>query len=214
MQPLFPGKVIFVHRRNFCSIPDYVPSWRNQDNPVPVQEALLTDDIEVVSGPVTVKNPRWEHKDESKKESSPDMASFGDTIILMADVTGMPEKSGITFDIYETSATPPMWVDSAKGKIEKGVGKGEWVVTDKSGNGAKSKLVFEGIAKSKASERCEIKVTPSVVWAICCAPDDSVFPDAQYSIYADGAKKHSGKTNAAGEITAPFERLDGMELVF
>jgi hypothetical protein len=93
VQPLFPGKVIFVHRKRFCSIPDYVPSWRNQENGAPAEEAALTDDLEIVSGPVTVTNPRWEHKDEGKKEDSADKATFGDTIILMADVTGMPESS-------------------------------------------------------------------------------------------------------------------------
>jgi hypothetical protein len=121
-------------------------------------EEVLTDDLDVVSGPVDVTNPRWEHKDEAKIESSPETAAFDDTIILMADVTGMPEGSGITFDIYDASEDPPMCVDSAKGVIESGVGKGEWVVTDKSGNGEESKLQFEGIAKSKASGRCEIPV--------------------------------------------------------
>jgi hypothetical protein len=166
VQPLFPGKVIFVHRRNFCSIPDYVPSWRNEENGAPVKEAALTDDLEVISGPVTVTNPRWERKKAGEEvevkvevKNTEKKASFGETIILMADVTGMPEGSGITFDIYDTSEEPPMCVATAKGKIEKGVGKGEWIVTDKSGKGEEAKLEFEGIAKSKASERCEIPVT-------------------------------------------------------
>ncbi|MBN1600997.1 MAG: hypothetical protein JW915_05265 [Chitinispirillaceae bacterium] len=178
VQPLFPGKVIFVHRKRFCSIPDYVPSWRNQENGAPAQEAALTDDLEIVSGPVTVTNPRWERKEKEnegeqgekvkgevkvkvKGENTEEKVSFGDTIILMADVTGMPEGSGITFDIYEMSEDPPMCVATAKGKIASGIGKGEWVVTDKSGKGEESKLAFEGIAKSKASEKCEIRIVAS-----------------------------------------------------
>jgi hypothetical protein len=161
VQPLFPGKVIFVHRKRFCSIPDYVPSWRNQENGTPAQEVALTDDLEIVSEPVTAINPCWEHKDETKKENSADKAAFGDTILLMVDVTGMPEGSGITFDIYETSEDPPMCVATVNGKIENSVGKGVWIVTDKSGKGEKSKLAFEGIAKSKASERCDIGLNVS-----------------------------------------------------
>jgi hypothetical protein len=122
------------------------------------KEEVLTDELEVVSGPINITNPRWEHKDETKKEKSPDKASFDDTIILMADVTGIPESAPVTFDIYDTSEDPPMVVDSAKGKNENGVAKVEWLVTDKSGKGEKSKLEFEGVAKSKASERCEIPV--------------------------------------------------------
>lgn len=117
---------------------------------------MLTDDLEVVSGPVNVTNPRWEHKDQI--ENLAESASFGDTIILMVDVTGMPDGSGITFDIYDTSEDPPMCITSVKGTIENGIGKGEWVVADNSGKGEESKLTFEGIAKSKASERCEIPV--------------------------------------------------------
>ncbi|HEX2957471.1 MAG TPA: hypothetical protein VHO70_11610 [Chitinispirillaceae bacterium] len=160
VQPLFPGKVIFVHRRQFCSIPDYIPSWRNEQSAAPAEETALTDELEVVSGLVTVTNPRWEHKNkvEAEEKRLEDTASFGDTIILMADVAGMPESSCIMFDIYETSQDPPMRVDTVKGKIENGVGKGEWAVADKSGHGAESKLAFEGVAKSKASERCEISV--------------------------------------------------------
>jgi hypothetical protein len=122
-------------------------------------EEVLTDDLEVVSGPVNLTNPRWEHKkveaeDEDKKEDG--KASFGDTIILMADVSGIPESAPVSFDIYDTSEDPPMVIDSAKGKNEGGVAKGEWVVADKSGKGEEAMLKFEAVARSKVSERCEI----------------------------------------------------------
>lgn len=122
------------------------------------QEEVLSDELEVVSGPVNLTNPRWEHKDETKKESSPEKAAFDDTIILMADVTGIPESAPVTFDIYDTSEDPPMVVDSAKGKNEGGVAKGEWVVADKSGKGEEAKFEFEAVAKSKVSEKREIKL--------------------------------------------------------
>jgi hypothetical protein len=176
VQPLVPGKVIFVHRKRFCSVPDYIPSWSKQENGAPSQETALTDELEIVSGPISIKNPRWERKKEEekeqgdegkhetkvqdKKENTENTVSFGETIILLADVTGMPEGSGITFDIYETSQDPPMCIVSAKGTIENGVGKGEWEVTDKSGKADESKLEFEAIAKSKTSERCKIALAP------------------------------------------------------
>jgi hypothetical protein len=131
-------------------------------------EAALTDDIVIVSGPVTIANPRWEHRDENKKAGSPDALSFNDTIVLMADVTGIPEGAAVTFDIYDTSEDPPMVVDSAKGKNEKGIAKGDWVVIDKSGKGTEAKLEFEAVAKSKASERCEIALTSNNEYCFSC----------------------------------------------
>jgi hypothetical protein len=88
---------------------------------------------------------------------------FGDTVKLMADVTGVPEGASVTFDIYDTSENPPMVVASAKGKNEKGVAKGEWVVTDTSGKGADAKLAFEGVVKSKVSGRAEIQIAEMMV---------------------------------------------------
>lgn len=212
VQPLFPGKVIFVHRRNFCSIPDYVPSWRNQEDATPAPEAALTDDLEIVSGPVTVTNPRWEKKmageeveTEVEKEDSTGGVSFGEMIILMADVTGMPEGSGISFDIYEMSEDPPMCVASAKGKILSGVGKGEWVVTDKSGKGKYSKLAFEGIAKSKASVRCAIPLIQLNSWGVCYGPDEEPLTLRALTILKDNEPVFSGTTDKNGTINVPFE---------
>lgn len=135
-----------------------------EDVQTEAQEEVLTDDLEVVSGPVNLTNPRWEKKEkaevEVEDEEKEDKVAFDDTIILMVDVTGIPESAPVTFDIYDTSQDPPMVVDSAKGKNEKGVAKGEWVVTDKSGKGEEVKFAFEAVAKSKVSERCEIELLP------------------------------------------------------
>jgi hypothetical protein len=107
---------------------------------------------------LTRHNPRWEHKDEAKKERSPKKALFGDTVILMADVTGIPENSPVTLDIFETSGKTPVKVDSVRGKNVGGVAKGEWVVTDKSVKGEDAKLEFQAAAKNKTSSRCKIPV--------------------------------------------------------
>ncbi|MBN1603658.1 MAG: hypothetical protein JW915_18750 [Chitinispirillaceae bacterium] len=37
-------------------------------------------------------------------------------VILMADITGVPEGSGIIFDIYKTSEDPSMCFATANGK--------------------------------------------------------------------------------------------------
>lgn len=131
-----------------------------EDVKTEAKEEVLTDELEVVSGPVTLTNPRWEHKkgEDEAEEKEEGKASFDDTIILMADVKGIPESAPVTFDIYDTSQDPPMVVDSAKGKNEKGVAKGEWVVTDKSGKSEEAKFEFEATAKSKVSERVEIEL--------------------------------------------------------
>jgi hypothetical protein len=154
---VFPGKMIFVHHSEFLSWPCHTPVLKpeaDQD-----QEAALTDDLVVTTGKVTVTNPRWEHVDEDKKTDSPDKAAVGDDVILMVDVSGVPEGSPVTFDIYDVSSDPPLRIASAKGTNEKGTAKGEWTVEDPNEMGEELKLEFEGVAKSKASERAEIPLT-------------------------------------------------------
>ena len=110
----------------------------------------------------TIKNPRWEHADEDKKENSPDTASFGDTIILMADVTGIPDGADATFDIFDMSEEPAQRVDCAKGKIRTCIAKGEWVVKD-SGKGDDMMIAFEAIAKGKKSDKKPIDTKLEIV---------------------------------------------------
>jgi hypothetical protein len=132
---------------------DFRYLFPDQEDTPAAEPEVLTDDMEVVSGTVTVANPRWEHKNPDKKQNSPDKVSFGDTIILMADITNYPEGASVTYDIYDTKSTPPQRVDSATGKNLSGVGKGEWKVTDKSGKGADQEFGFEAIVRSKATEK-------------------------------------------------------------
>lgn len=154
----------FIHKSS--KIGDLISKKEDLSFLFPEQEAetqqaepeVLTDDLAIITGTVEVSNSRWEHKDSAKKQSTPEKASFGDTIILMADIKNFPEGGPVTFDIYDTSVSPAQLVDSAKGKNEKGVGKGEWVVTDKSGKGTDQTLAFEAVVRSKASEKKEIAV--------------------------------------------------------
>ncbi|MBN1601946.1 MAG: hypothetical protein JW915_10070 [Chitinispirillaceae bacterium] len=118
VQPLFPGKVIFVHRKRFCSIPDYIPSWRDQENAAPAQETALTDDLEIVEGPVEISTPAWKHKDEELAESSSENAAEGDTIVLSVQVKNYPESASVTFDIYDVSGSPRFLIKSIKGPNE------------------------------------------------------------------------------------------------
>jgi hypothetical protein len=119
---------------------------------------VLTDDMEVVSGPVEVTNPRWEHKVEDKKNNSPDKASTGDTIVLQADISNFPEGATVTFDIFDTTGASPFRIKTVNGKNVSGVGKSEWVVDDPNDQGVKLKLAFEAIARSRATEKCEIGI--------------------------------------------------------
>jgi hypothetical protein len=127
------------------------------------EQRALTDDLVIVQGKVEVTNPRWEHKDPDKKNNSPDKASFGDTLILMADIKNHPEGAAVTFDIYDMSQKPPQLVETAKGKHEKGVGRGEWKVVDKTGKGDDQEFAFEAIAKSKATDKKPIDTKTELV---------------------------------------------------
>jgi hypothetical protein len=132
----------------------YVPGGTLVEDDTPA----LTDDFEEVQKEVELNNPRWEHKDATKKENSSKKAAFDDTVILMADVTGIPENGPVTFDIFDISIKPPKNVGSAKGKNVGGVAKGEWVVVDKTDQGEEAKLEFQASAQGKTSTRCTIAV--------------------------------------------------------
>jgi hypothetical protein len=124
-------------------------------------ETCLTDELAEMMVPkakVAVTNPRWEHTDEEKKNKTPDVTHVGDKIFLFVDVSGIPEGWRITFDIFDASCTPPQRIDTVAGKNDGGSAKVEWTVEDPLGSGEELKLEFEGIAKSKASERCPVAV--------------------------------------------------------
>jgi len=158
---VYPGKMIFVHRRDFIFLPCHQPNFlKNQEEKT--EEVALTDELaETMTDekkPVNVTNPRWEHVDEEKKSTTPDTAAIGDEVNLYVDVTGVPEGSRVNFDIFDVSSDPPFRIATASGKNEQGTACGKWSVEDPSNKGDELKIGFEGVAKSKASERKEIPV--------------------------------------------------------
>jgi len=160
------------------------------DTTIDKSEEFLTDNYDgplpsdIRTKPIQISNPRWEHKKKDEGDKEPDVASIGDIVILMADIKNCPEGAEVVFDIYDTSVKPPKKVDSAKGKHNNGLGKGEWVVADKENKGEELKLEFEAVAKSKVSERCEIKIDTKTVCSILLCfdidPNDSEVQDDEF----------------------------------
>jgi len=120
---VYPGKMIFVHRRDFISLPCHQPNFfKNQEEKT--EEVALTDELAETmideKKPVTVTNPRWEHVDKEKKSNTPDTAGIGDEVYLYVDVAGVPEGSRVTFDVFDVSSDPPMRIATVSGKNEQG----------------------------------------------------------------------------------------------
>jgi hypothetical protein len=126
------------------------------------EQAAVTDGMAApATGPVTVNNPRWEHVDKQKRKDTPDIAEIGDSVTLKVDVTGIPEGAGVDFDLFDTaSSSPTRAIERVHTRLQGGTASAQWTVKDprKSGESRDIKLAFEGIARDKASERCEIPV--------------------------------------------------------
>ena len=163
---------------------------------------------------VYVTNPRWEHKktdannadakDNNEGKKSEELASIGDTVLLMADIKNCPEGAEVVFDIYDMSVKPPKKIDSSKGKHNSGLGKGEWVVTCKSETGDVPQLAFEATARSRTSEKCTINLATTKLWGICRSKDLQPITLREFKILKDGELLHSGKTDSAGKMNVPF----------
>jgi hypothetical protein len=106
------------------------------------------------------------------------------------------------------SIMPPKKVGTSKGKHNKGLGKGEWVVTD---NGVDQKLEFEATARSKTSKKKDIALS-SKIWGICRGKDMLPIALRPFQILKNGELIHSGTTNNNGHINAPFDYSDEYEL--
>ena len=191
--PIYPGKIIFVHRSKFVRLPCYTPSFEDE-NENKKESALLTDDLEVITGQLEISNPRWEHTDEELKTDSADKAVIGDLIELGADIKNYPEKAKVTFDIYDVSSNTPLRITSVESKNENGVAKAQWTVEDPEQKGENLKLAFEAIARSKASPRVEVPIIPKIErdlpnpGGICIHVRDEkskLIKGAKVSIYAD-----------------------------
>src|SRR5690554_3813171 len=168
--PIYPGKIIFVHRSKFVRLPCYTPSFEeekeNKKEPAP-----LTDDLEVITGQLEISNPIWEHTTDELKTDSADKAVIGDLIELGADIKNYPEKAKVTFDIYDVSSNTPLRITSVESKNENGVAKARWTVEDPEKKGENLKLAFEAIARSKASSRVEVPIIPKIDCDFVEAPD-------------------------------------------
>lgn len=121
--------------------------------------AALTDDLESTSESITVKNPRWVHADQARKEASPNIAAAGETVDLCVDITGYPDGAPVTFNIFDTGSEPAMRIASVKGTNTNGTATAQWVVDDPDGKGTDLKLEFEGSARSKSSNRVPINLS-------------------------------------------------------
>jgi len=151
---VYPGKMIFVHRREFMSWPCHQPDFLKQKEETETA-AALTDDIEVITGSVEINNPRWEPEDGNGPSDS---ALMGDTIRLLVDVKNYPDGASVSFDIYDVTESPPLRIATVNGKNEQGTASALWTVEDPQERGEALKLEFEGIAKSKASGRCPVVI--------------------------------------------------------
>ncbi|NLD94534.1 MAG: hypothetical protein GX639_17900 [Fibrobacter sp.] len=174
------------------------------------EEVFLTDDFDYVPVPkkITITNPRWEHKDATRKKESPKKAAFDDTVILMADVTGVPENGLVTFEIFDISVKPPKNAGNAQGKNVGGVAKGEWVVSDKTSQGIDVDLEFQATAKSRTSARCKIPLNQLNSWGICRSKDKLPITLRTFFVYKEQELVFTGKTGEEGEINVPFSYSD------
>ncbi|NLW32668.1 MAG: hypothetical protein GXY77_14565, partial [Fibrobacter sp.] len=168
--PIYPGKIIFVHRSKFVRLPCYAPSLE-EENENKKEPAPLTDDLEVITGQLEISNPKWEHTTDELKRDSADKAVIGDLIELRADIKNYPEKAKVTFDIYDVSSNTPLRITSVESKNENGVAKAQWTVEDPEQKGENLKLAFEAIARSKASSRVEVPMIPKINCDFVEAPD-------------------------------------------
>jgi outer membrane protein OmpA-like peptidoglycan-associated protein len=199
VQPLFPGKVIFVHRRQFCSNPDYIPTWRNEESAAPAaQETALTDELEVTEGVIELSAPTWEHKDDENIQDYPEKALEGAKIVLSAQVKNYPDGAPVTFDIYDTSENTPLLIKSIKGTNEGGTATAEWEVEDPQLKGDNLKIAIEATARSKSSQRsdipylaklkCDFIEMPDVLFnhnsAVPCLDTDGILLSALSSAFA------------------------------
>lgn len=166
----------------------------------------MDDEDEEQQEELNVTNPRWEHVDEDIKEESPDKASEGDTVKLMADLQGYVEKGKVTFDIYDVSKDTPQRLDSVYGKNEGGTAFAEWPVEDprKESETHELKLAFEASARSKYSERVDIGYSESLAIQLDIDPNEAESTDDKFTLYStDEAKTYSQ------EKTIKDDKVDG-----
>ena len=152
---IYPGKMIFVHHRDFQSWPCHTPNLIPTEEET--EEAALTDDIEVITGKIEITNPRWESVPGTEGEKqSEEVSSSSEKVRLLVDVKNYPEGGPVVFDIYDCSEATPFRIDTVRGTNKAGTASVEWEVSDPQNRGSDLKLEFEASARSKYSPRSEI----------------------------------------------------------
>jgi len=131
----------------------YIPIAQEQHQ----ESQALTDDVEIVpADALSVSNPRWECVDKEKNADSTSIATVGDTIALLVDVTGYPNGAPVQFDIFDTSCDPAFRINTVNGKNDNGTAKITWTISDPNERKDALKLAFEASARSKSSGRTPI----------------------------------------------------------
>ena len=173
---------------------------------------------------VYVTNPRWEHKKKEEgevevenngndeKEKKEGIASIGDTVVLMVDIKNCPEGAEVVFDIYDMSIDPPKKIDKTKGKHNKGLGKGEWVVTCKSEAGEVPQLAFEATARSRTSDKksIDLKKADQFTVRLHIDPTTKEAQDDRYILISDDESFQMIKTVKDDQIPGD----DCLDLMF
>lgn len=205
------GNIIFTDRWYYA----YLMTGMNlsdQDEWNKIQEqAAVTDSMdeeeEQQQEQLSVTNPRWEHTDEKLKQDSPDKASAGDTIRLMADIAGFVPGGKVTFDVYDISKDTPQRLETVYGKNNGGRAFAEWKVEDprKEPDMYELKLGFEASARSKYSVRCDIAIGNAKTVSIL-EIEDCMFRFDSAVFLPDGAnREEKGKESQ--------EALSGLEVI-
>jgi hypothetical protein len=192
--------------------------WLNAfEAPLPKQEKkeenAVTDTMEAApaQGSFTISNPRWEHKDEQRKKTSPTKAFFDDVIVLMADISGIPEGAGADLSVYDNkSSTPTTAVDKIHTRVESGIVKAEWTVKDprEDDNKRIPGLEFEAVARDKSSGKAAIdmiKYEPFRV-RLPINPNDAASRDDTFTLYSTDEENAYRKT-----LTVANDLIDGDE---
>jgi hypothetical protein len=144
---------------------------------------------------VNITNPRWEHADPDRKKNYPSKAFFDDTIVLEADVQGLPDGASVSFSIYDTTASPPMRMNTVSGTSQSGTAKAQWKVQDPrdDDDDRELSLEFAANARSKTTPRKEISVNAASFYVrLNIDPDDEDSQNDTFTLFStDNAKSYS-----------------------
>jgi hypothetical protein len=163
---------------------------------------------------LAVTNPRWEHRDETMKSNTPDNAHAGDTITLLADISGYVDQGKVTFDIYDTSGSSPQRIDTVYGKNENGTASAEWTVEDprRPEDEKELTLAFEVHARSRHSERKEIGFAEKLFLRLTIDPNKTESENDTFRLFSTDTAKTYEQTKTIKDDMKPGDNF--VDLVF